>query len=254
MRCLVQTTVLLLVSQTLGSAIPLRATNRTVSVPQQAPLGVRIVSCLSPGVLALTFDDGSNANVDAVLDILERHDAPATFFVLGEMVDTDVGGAALRRMLDAGHQVASHTYHHQDLDSMSWDQRAKTMERTDQAIARAFGNGRAPTYMRPPYGNCDDSCVSQMAELGYRVVTWNVDTNDWRFKEDYESSRAMFDEGIAGGPESGKNPIVLAHDIHRSTVEYLAEYMIIRAREMGFELMTVGECWQEDPEEWYRDV
>ena len=68
--------------------------------------------------LYLTFDCGfENGNTPAILDALKKHNAPATFFVVGHYLDTSPD--LVKRMLAEGHTVGNHTYHHPDMSKIS---------------------------------------------------------------------------------------------------------------------------------------
>lgn len=84
----------------------------------------------------------------------------------------------MRRIVAKGHQVASHTFQHTDLDTLDTNGRRQQIASNKEALHDILG-GVFPTYMRPPYGNCNGACLGDMAALGYHIVLWNVDTLDW---------------------------------------------------------------------------
>ena len=72
----------------------------------------------SEKVLYLTFDCGyENGNTPQILDALKKHQAPATFFVVGHFLETSPD--LVKRMISEGHTVGNHTYHHPDMSKIS---------------------------------------------------------------------------------------------------------------------------------------
>ncbi|KAF3767258.1 family 4 carbohydrate esterase, partial [Cryphonectria parasitica EP155] len=217
------------------------------------PYGQIITSCSVPGTVALTFDDGPWRYTSDLLDLLEREEARATFFVCGgNMADAQLTGYGhprlLRRMLAAGHQVGSHTWAHPDLATTGEREARRQMWRNEQALVGILG--LLPTYFRPPYLSWAPETLDLMAVLGYHVVSLDVDTRDW--EGDYDAARRNFETALEGLDPDSSSRLVLAHDIHERTVYELAEFMITEAREKGYDLVTVGECLGDERKNWYR--
>jgi len=80
-------------------------------------------------------------------------------------------------MHNEGHQLGSHTWTHANLSTVTETTRRYEMIRNEQAFLSILG--RYPTYMRPPYISCSAACKATMAALGYHVVSWDLDTNDY---------------------------------------------------------------------------
>lgn len=112
--------------------------------------------------------------------------------------------------------------------------------------------GVIPTYMRPPYLECSVTCQSILGDLGYHVISTNLDTLDWQYAtfDTIQTSKNIFSQATTTNHQPG--PIVLSHDVHQTTVEALAEHMIVTARAAGYTLVTVGECLGDPKENWYR--
>lgn len=226
---------------------------QTVNVPRpkigSVPYGSIITRCTQSNVVALTFDDGPGPKTSQLLDLLREFGAKATFFVTANNIypiESEPGSSLVRRALAEGHQVASHTWRHQDLSAIGRDERAREVLLTESAMANVFQ--RFPTYIRPPYGSCDGACLSHLGELGYHVINWSVDTDDWRHQDDIAQAEAKFAAGVNGNP----GHIVLSHDIHAATVDRLARYMLQTSRDRGLRFVTVGECLGDPAGNWYR--
>jgi peptidoglycan/xylan/chitin deacetylase (PgdA/CDA1 family) len=117
--------------------------------------GDGIYDCFVPGTIALTFDDGPGAYTSNILDTLDAYNAKATFFITGinngkgEIDDPGLPWAALiRRIYASGHQIASHTWSHQDLSIITAQQRQDQMVKNEMALRNILGF--FPIYMRPP--------------------------------------------------------------------------------------------------------
>lgn len=138
--------------------------------------GKRVGSCTVEGTLALTYDDGPSPWTSDLLDILRANDVKATFFIktynlYADLVfhRSDRYPALIRRMYNEGHQIAGHTWEHKDMDVLDSQQRRDEMIKQDMAITDILGF--FPTYMRPPFNICGDTCRADMLTLGYHVVS-----------------------------------------------------------------------------------
>jgi peptidoglycan/xylan/chitin deacetylase (PgdA/CDA1 family) len=208
-------------------------------------------------MIALTFDDGPGVYTSQLLDILDKNQVKATFFVTGNNfgpIDdpTTQWPSILQRMHASGHQIASHTWTHPDLNIADWATRESQMTMTDAALSHVLGF--APTYTRPPYGSCEAACLNHLGSLGYHIVNWNIDTKDYMYDDPWqiENAKQNFADALSGGDPSTTSFISLAHDIKSQTVQSLAQYMIETARAKGYRLVTVGECLGEPASNWYR--
>ncbi|KAB8239482.1 chitin deacetylase [Aspergillus alliaceus] len=207
--------------------------------------GQVITKCTRPGTVALTFDDGPSVYTNQLLDLLNEYGARSTFFMIGD--GSQAYPDVIQRMRREGHQVASHTYDHPSLPSLSYDQTVQQMTRLEAVLQPAMGD--IPTYMRPPYFDINDQVLGVMRDLGYKVITSSIDTKDYenndhtRIDHSYEK---FVNELNAGGS------IVLAHDIHEQTVVNLARRMLEEIKARGLKMTTVGDCLGEPAEAWYR--
>ncbi len=129
-------------------------------------------------LLYLTFDDGPSENTKQVLDILKREGIAATFFVLGEQVLKQPEIA--KRIVAEGHAIGNHTFNHKyDRLYGSFAEFAGQVMKTDEAIYKTLGI--RTTLFRAPggtYSNFDQGYFDAMAEAGYQVHDWNVDSGD----------------------------------------------------------------------------
>lgn len=135
-----------------------------------SPTSLRI----PPATVHLTFDDGPEpATTPAILDILARYDARATFFVVGRSVAAFP--ELIERMVSEGHTLANHTWKHDDLLQLSADEVIQTLWRTQLAL----GEHATPCF-RPPFYRFNPEIVDLAASLGLRMILNTGDTDDWR--------------------------------------------------------------------------
>jgi peptidoglycan-N-acetylglucosamine deacetylase len=148
---------------------------------------VRAPSCswLAPSVsrgmdtrpaIALTFDDGPSESTPALLEILARHRAPATFFEIGANVRRlpDVA----REVAAAGHDIGNHTDSHPLLALQSSGFIQRELAAAQEAIEQA--TGRRPRYFRAPYGARWFGLRAAQQSLGLSGVMWSTIALDWK--------------------------------------------------------------------------
>lgn len=125
--------------------------------------------------MAITFDDGPNGVfTEQVLELLARHQARATFFMIGQNVDRQPDLA--RQVARAGHAVGSHTYSHQKLHAVSLEQAASEIERGHAALLAAGLPDQR--LFRAPHGLKTFSVVRHLAAKGLRLVAWTAGVFD----------------------------------------------------------------------------
>lgn len=194
-----------------------------------------------PGVIALTFDDGPDAEwTPQILALLEKYDVPATFFVIGAHVALHPD--LVRREINAGHELGVHTFTHADLGT-AHSRRAKVeLSQTQLAIAGATGLRTA--LLRLPYSSVPNSvdmpeyqAMRTAAREGYLTVLADTDAEDWsRPGVDAVVQKAM--------PTDGKGSILLLHDgggNREQTVEAL-RILIPRLKQQGYTFATVSQA------------
>ncbi|KAH7329924.1 hypothetical protein BKA65DRAFT_460379 [Rhexocercosporidium sp. MPI-PUGE-AT-0058] len=238
----------------------------TANVPRpkigNVPYGTIINKCVDPGKIALTFDDGPWLYTDLLLDVLASYNIKATFFVAGNNLGkgrmddpTLPWPAVMRRMHSAGHHIASHSWTHQDLTMVSSAVQQSEIVYNEMAFRNLFG--WIPTYFRCPYLLCDvaSGTIPRLDALGYHIIDMNIDTKDYMNNSPgtIQISKEKFSNLVASVPSLGSY-IPLAHDIHYQTVTNLTAYMIDTLLARGYTPVTVGECLNDPPANWYRIV
>ncbi|KAF2024409.1 glycoside hydrolase/deacetylase [Setomelanomma holmii] len=244
-----------------ANASPGGASTRNDARPQKGNVaygGGGIYGCQNPGTVAITYDDGPYIYTNQVLDQFAEYGFKATFFVTGNnngkgpIDSTASWSSVIQRMVAEGHQVASHTWSHQDLSVITDEQRIDQMVKNEMAIRNILG--KYPTYMRPPYSSCNDACQNTLKSLGYVVSYFDLDTDDYNQLSNIQVAKDNFKrilDETPGGPQSGDR-LAIAHDIHEATALSLTGYMLQYLRDSGYRGVTMGECMGEPEANWYR--
>ncbi|CAA9963626.1 chitin binding protein [Pyrenophora teres f. maculata] len=247
-----------------ANQIPSGGSTGKVSRPQlgnQIYGGEGIYACTVPNKIAITYDDGPFIYTNEVLDQFAKYGAKATFFVTGINInkgaiddESKEWPSIIRRMDAEGHQVASHTWSHQDLSAITQEQRYDQMIRNEMAISNILE--KFPTYMRPPYSSCtpQSGCQQDLADLGYVVSYFNLDTDDYNnvTPEKIQNAKDRVSGVIDPSNPEQDSFQTIAHDIHQQTAQNLTAYMLEKMTEKGYKLVTLGECLGEPKENWYR--
>lgn len=190
------------------------------------------------GAIALTFDDGPNpAATPRLLDLLEQNGVRGTFFLIGNHVRACPQLAA--EIAARGHVIGNHTDTHPSLTWLSTRDTAGELQRCQEAIERAAG--RAPQWMRPPYGYRGPQTAAAVRQAGLRgVAMWSVWARDWRPQPPQPVIERL--RKVRGGD------IVVLHDgapqqigADRSHTLAALEYWLPRWKNAGLEFVTVDE-------------
>jgi peptidoglycan/xylan/chitin deacetylase (PgdA/CDA1 family) len=186
--------------------------------------------------VALTFDDGPDRDwTPRVLDLLAEHRARASFFLVGERAERvpDI----VRRMVDEGHEVASHGWSHRSLWLCGPRRTAEEIDRAHATLATLAG--REPRQFRPPWGMVNAAMFGALRRRGERCVFWSIQPEGLRAVAAADQVRRLLDRAHPGA-------IVDLHDAEgtRRAPERLVQAlpaMIDGLRAAGYELATVAE-------------
>ncbi|MFQ5769537.1 MAG: polysaccharide deacetylase family protein, partial [bacterium] len=126
-------------------------------------------------LIALTFDDGPQLTVTPqLLEILYKYEVAATFFLVGQHVETHFELA--QQIAGAGHEVANHTFSHQPMFRLNDRQMAAEINRTDKLLRSLDGN--EPKFLRPPMGLFSKRVLDIVEQVGYKTVVGDVYPRD----------------------------------------------------------------------------
>lgn len=184
-------------------------------------------------IIALTFDDGPHRKYTAdILDVLEKYNAKATFFIVGQ--NAEKNPELITRMYEEGHELANHTYTHPLRTNVT--NLMKEIQQTDEVIAGI--TGYQPTLFRPVEGQYTDAMIDAISKKGYKVVmwSWHLDTLDWKSPGVHRIVNTVL-KGVKAGN------IVLFHDGggNRAQTVQAMEQIIPELAKQGYQFVTVSE-------------
>ena len=195
--------------------------------PAPAPAAPTPAPTTGNKVIALTFDDGPGPYTEKLLDILDKYDAKATFFLIGSKVS---GQASVVRSIQArGHQLGNHSWSHPELPKLSVDQIAGEIDRTNEAIRQA--TGVKPSILRPPYGAVNGVVLEQLRLRNMSSILWSVDTRDWADR----NSQIVCSRAVAGARPGA---VILMHDIHQTSVNAVP-CILSSLKQQGYSFVTI---------------
>ena len=228
--------------------IPASADNWGLSFPNegQSPVGNATAEDLAQydawflgdtgqKIIYLTFDCGyENGYTEKILDTLKKHNAPAAFFVVGNMVET--APDIIRRMAEDGHIVGNHTYHHPDMSAIS-DQTAFQKELDSLATLYKETTGQElPYFYRPPQGKYSLENLKQAQALGYKTVFWSLAYVDW-----YVDNQPTAEQAYAKLlPRIHDGAIVLLHSTSKTNADILDD-LLTKWENMGDRFASLEE-------------
>lgn len=194
-------------------------------------------------VAYLTFDDGPSILTPKVLEILEKENVRATFFLIGSQI-TEEEEKLLKEMAENGHLLGVHTYSHKSNEIYSSVE--AYIEDANKTAHRIYeATGVRPTIYRFPWGSvncyvsgiCDD-VIEEMRKEGYEYYDWNVSAEDSIGKP----TKASILKNIKKDFGKYNDPVILMHDsaVNKATVEALPE-IITMLKEEGYTFGTLDE-------------
>lgn len=195
---------------TLRRSLPQRLKRRALRTFGRPIVGTVTHVVTPEPVAALTFDDGPHpVYTPRLLDVLERHGAHGTFFMLG--VHARRYPKLVEEVARRGHAVANHSFDHPKFPACTAQERRRQIRACELALA-PFGH----RLFRPPHGLQSVASRLDALRLGYDVVTWNVMVEDWEVRD----SGWMADR-LARDVRPGS--IVLLHDLVMSPTDPRAD-------------------------------
>jgi peptidoglycan-N-acetylglucosamine deacetylase len=215
--------------------------------PGSRVFGRTLIAGNDPREVALTYDDGPNdACTESLLELLERYNAKATFFMIGRFVRQNP--ALARQVHAAGHLVGNHTMTHPWLAWQSARRIQEELRGCQQALEDALGE--PVRYFRPPHGARRPSVLRTAAELGLTTVQWNAMGQDWN-PISAEQIVANLDRGISRSRNRHTSANLMLHDgsdvamgADRSRTVRATEILLERFRQDGSRVVTI-DAWKE---------
>ena len=178
-------------------------------------------------LVALTFDDGpSYDKTNKLITELEKRNARATFFMLGQLAIKQKD--LVKKVYDLGHTIGSHTYDHKNIKNLDEEQLKFEVDYTNQILSEIIGEDIR--FLRPPYGSYSQDILNK---VNMAFILWNVDTLDWKLRN-AEKVRDYIVENAKDGD------IILLHDIHSTSVDGVIMAIDILKND-GYEFVSLDE-------------
>lgn len=183
----------------------------------------------------LTFDAGyENGNTEPILEALKKHQAKATFFVVGHYLES--ASELVKKMKAEGHFIGNHTYHHYDMSKISDREAfAKEIESVEEAYKKITGEEMVK-YYRPPQGIYSQQNLEMAKELGYHTFFWSLAYVDW--KTDAQPTKEEAFEKLLSRMHPGA--IVLLHSTSATNAEILDE-LLTKLESLGYSFGSLDE-------------
>ncbi|CAE6502235.1 unnamed protein product [Rhizoctonia solani] len=185
-----------------------------------------IATCPDKMTWGLTFDDGPSPYTPKVLNYLADKKLKASFYVIGANIVNHP--EILQATYLAGHEIASHTWTHPQLTTLTNEQIVAELGWTRKAIQAVLGV--TPRYFRPPYGDCDDRVRAIAKGLGMTPVIWSegFDTDDWSVNSGGVSTQLMegYNKMLETLPTLNNGVVSLQHDWYQGTVDLAVGYFL----------------------------
>ena len=186
-------------------------------------------------VIYLTFDAGfENGNTSAILDALKKHKAPATFFLVGNYLRTSPD--LVKRMVEEGHTVGNHTFHHPDMSKISTKEAFEKELNDLETLYQQTTGQPMKKYYRPPQGKYSESNLRMAKDMGYHTFFWSLAYVDWY--EDKQPTKEEAFKKLLGRIHPGA--IVLLHSTSKTNGQILDE-LLTKWEEMGYRFASLDD-------------
>ncbi len=194
-------------------------------------------------MIALTYDDGPNpSQTEGLMEVLERHDARATFLLIGRWAEREP--ELIRELVGRGHAIGNHTWSHPTMPLRTTSQLREELRRCREAVEAAgvdFSRVDGEALMRPPYGRRRPATLRTLREEGYVPLLWSITCFDWR-------RTTTADKIIRRAMRAKGGDVILLHDgshldpaYDRSASVAATEAVLERLGDEGYRFVTAPE-------------
>jgi peptidoglycan-N-acetylglucosamine deacetylase len=164
--------------------------------------------------IAITFDDGPNRTTTLqLISLLEELRIPATFFVLGYMVEKNWESLKTIAASKLKHEIGNHSWSHGNFEKMSDDQLRTEITSVNNLVVHVLGKEYLPKLVRPPKGQLRKSQRKIIEAMSMKVCGWDIDPHDWSH---HRTEKSIINEILA---KMADTKVVLCHDVHPTTVD-----------------------------------
>ena len=186
--------------------------------------------------IALTFDDGPSEVTPAILNTLEKYDAVATFFLVGNRIKKYE--YSVKRAAKLGCELANHSWSHADLSKLPLDKAKEEISSVCEKVSDL--TGETIVSVRPPYGKGSDKLYEMMGDMDLSVIYWSVDPYDWKTRDADKVYDAIMQDVFDGA-------IIICHDLYEPTAKAM-ERLIPDLIADGYQFVTVSQLLGESDE------
>lgn len=187
----------------------------------------------SEKVLYLTFDCGyENGNTEKILEALKKHNAKATFFVVGHFLES--APELVKRMSEEGHMVGNHTWHHPDISTIAAEEKFREELESVADKYQEITGQELNRFYRPPQGKYNLDNLAMAQKQGYKTIFWSLAYVDWNV--DAQPSKEEAFAKLTGRVHPGA--VVLLHNTSKTNGEILDE-LLTKWEGMGYRFGTL---------------
>lgn len=218
-------------------------TEKATQKPSKKPSGNGSKYSLEDKLIALTFDDGPRkSTTNKILDVLEKNNSAATFFIVGYNIDKNVD--TIKRAINIGCEIANHSDGHKTLTKCTPNEIKTQVNNPIKTLKNL--TGYEMKLFRAPGGHYK----GVEAQIGMPLIQWTIDTEDWKYKDKSHEDRTAEErqndiDSIVDAVvmQAKKGDIILMHDIYDFTAD-LCTVLVPRLVSEGFKLVTVSEMYE----------
>ena len=198
------------------------------SVADLAKHNAYYIGDTSKNIIYLTFDAGfENGNTEKILDSLKKHNVKATFFLVGNYIETSP--ELVERMVEEGHTIGNHTYSHPDMSKSSDEESFKKELQSLESLYKETTGQELLKIYRPPQGKYCVSNLEMADKLGYKTIFWSLAYVDW-----YENKQPTKEEAFNKLLKRiHPGAIVLLHSTSKTNGDILDE-LLTKWEDMGY--------------------
>ncbi|MFD3156096.1 polysaccharide deacetylase family sporulation protein PdaB [Haloimpatiens sp. FM7330] len=185
--------------------------------------------------IAISFDASWGADkTDKILEVLDKYDIKATFFLVGGWVDEHPD--KVKEMHKRGHEIGNHSNRHPNMTKISREKIIKEIEITDSKIMKL--TDEMPKLFRCPEGAYNDLVIKTVEDTNHYCIQWDVDSIDWKGQgADLEYNRVI--------KKTKPGSIILFHNDAKYTPENLPR-VIENLKSKGYEFVKISELIYKD--------
>ncbi len=180
--------------------------------------------------ISITFDAAWSAeDTDLLIDILGKHNAKATFFVVGDWVEKNPD--AVKKLYKAGHEIGNHSDTHASFSRIGYEEIQTEILECNKKIKAITGH--STKLVRAPSGDYNNQSINASGELDMMMIQWDVDSLDWKLLSVEEMYNRVTEKTKNGS-------ILLFHNGVENTPEAL-DKILTKLEKDGYEFVTVSE-------------